>query len=283
MHSEEEGHKMKGDTSTIHLVWKVPAGEEEKAVDAYWKKHEEWMRKSHSVGVDGAEPRLLSFNISKGEELTDPLNPESEKTGSILYIMSEIYAAPAGIKKHMDLADAEGKAETDLLPQLMTYNAKYGQFMEAGTGTVFTSFADDAKPFETPKGNPGIHLIWKVDAADEATADAYWTKHEAWMRKSHTMGAAGDDKTGPRLSSFTISKGKELKDPLNPESEKTGKIIYIMDETYVAPEGIKKHMELAAAEGEAETDLLPQLKAYQAKYGHFIEVGSTTVFTNIKD
>ena len=41
---------------TIHLVWEVPK-EKEAEVDAYWQRHEAWMRETHSVGLDGAPPR----------------------------------------------------------------------------------------------------------------------------------------------------------------------------------------------------------------------------------
>merc|ERR1712167_121615 len=78
---------------TIHLVWKVPAGEDEAAVDAYWKKHETWMRESHQFGSNGDEPRILSYTISKGKELENPLDSASKETGMILYVMSEIYVA----------------------------------------------------------------------------------------------------------------------------------------------------------------------------------------------
>jgi hypothetical protein len=52
---------------TITIAWRVPAADEA-TVDAYWKSHEEWMRKSHTMGLLGDDkltPRLTSFSINK--------------------------------------------------------------------------------------------------------------------------------------------------------------------------------------------------------------------------
>ena len=49
--------------------------------------------------------------------------------------MSESYAAPSGVAKHMELA-AGGFAE---MPKLMELMGEYGLFMEAGATTVFTN------------------------------------------------------------------------------------------------------------------------------------------------
>ena len=126
------------DKPCIHLVWRVPKADEA-AVDAYWKSHEEWMRKSHVLGLDGDDattPRLLEFNISKGEELNNPMDPTSGLTGNLLYIMSETYAAAAGIASHM----AKGSTEWPGMAKLGEMGAKYGVFMEAGATKVFTNF-----------------------------------------------------------------------------------------------------------------------------------------------
>ena len=54
-------------------------------------------------------------------------------------------------------------------------------------------------------------------------------------------------------------------------------ILYIMSETYVAPEGIASHM----AKGGAEWSGMPDLGPKHGKYGVFMEAGSCSVFTNL--
>jgi len=121
----------------IHIVWRVPSADEAE-VDAYWKSHEEWMKGSHVMGLEGDDavaPRLLEFYISKGEELNNPLDPASGKTGNLLYIMSETYAAAAGIGSHME----KGTKDWPGMAKLGEMGAKYNVFMEAGATSVFTN------------------------------------------------------------------------------------------------------------------------------------------------
>ena len=101
------------------------------------------------------------------------------------------------------------------------------------------------------------------------------------MRKTHTMGPDGDDAAAPRLTAFTISKGIELNNPLDPASGETGNLLYIMDESYIAKEGIGSHMALAVKEMFGDMNLLEKLQELGKKYSHFMEVGSCAVFTNI--
>ena len=249
---------------TIHIVWRVPASDES-IVDKYWKDHETWMQKSHNYGLQGDDstsPRLLKFYIAKGKELNNPMDTASGFTGNILYVMAEVYAAPEGISKHMEKGGAEWPGMKDLGP----WHAKYGVFMEAGSCSVFTNLSDQVATDKTAVGQPSIHLVWRVPSSDEAAIDAYWKAHELWMRKAHTMGLEGDDATKPRLTSFSINKGKELNDSMDSASGFTGNILYIMSETYVVPEGIGSHMAKAGAEWPGMKDLGPN----QGKYGVFM-------------
>ena len=36
------------------------------------------------------------------------------------------------------------------------------------------------------ENRPCIHIVWRVPASEEATMDAFWKEHEAWMREKHT-------------------------------------------------------------------------------------------------
>ncbi|CAE8616141.1 unnamed protein product [Polarella glacialis] len=265
------------DLPTIHITWRVPKAEEAE-IDAYWKGHEAWMRSSHTMGARGDDskaPRLLEFYVSKGLELKNPLCPAMGETGNVIYQMSETYVAPQGIAKHLEL----GTANWPGMKSLGDLHGVYGVFMEIGSLNVITCWQDAAVPFTTEKGQPCIHITWRVPKAKEVEIDAYWKEHEAWMRSSHTMGIDGDDSKAPRLTSFYIAKGMELQNPLDVRSGETGNVIYQMSQTYAAPQGIAKHLEL----GTANWPGMKSLGDLHGKYGVFMEIGTTKVFTNLSE
>jgi len=276
----------------IHMTWSVPAAYE-KEVDAFWKSHEAWMQKTHTMGEasakdDSAGPRLNEFFIAKGKEMKNPLNPEEGETGNLIYQMSEAYVDAAGIAKHMELAQetfAEGFAE------MMKLNAQFGIHIDVGTLSVFTCLDDKVSNIKAGKGEPTITITWRVPLKDEKEIDAFWKQHESWMRATHTMGAdsAKDDSKGPRLTSYWIAKGKEMKDPLKPEEGETGNLIYRMSESYVDAAGIAKHMELSASDGKDGSPSfiggkgMGKLMEYNEKYAIQMDVGTVAVFTNLSD
>lgn len=279
---------MKG-SPTIHMTWVVPAANE-KEVDAFWNSHESWMRKTHTMGEASAKddskgPRLNEFFIAKGPELKNPLNPEEGKTGKIIYQMSEAYVDAAGIGKHMELAQESFKEGFD---EMMKLNAQFGVHIDVGTLSIFTNLDDKVSNIKAGKGDPTIHITWRVPAKDEKEVDNFWKQHESWMRATHTMGAdsAKDDSKGPRLTSFWIAKGKEMKNPLSPEEGETGAFIYRMSESYVDAAGIGKHMELAGNDGKDGSPSfiggkgMAKLMEYNDKYLIQMDL-STAVFTNL--
>jgi len=71
----------------------------------------------HSRSGDTA---LLSYKISKGAELTNPVDPNSEPTGNTIFVLSEVYETPAGVPEHWRLA-IEGWQD---LPAFMDWSAK---------------------------------------------------------------------------------------------------------------------------------------------------------------
>lgn len=282
---------MKG-SSTISMVWKVPKADEAE-IDAMWKDHEQFMRSSHSFGDEGAKkPRLREFWIAKGWELSDPMNPESEKTGNVLYVMHEIYCDGAEIKDHMDKfgkwKGTDGSSEPgEKMKALLAAGKKYGCHMAVGNTAVFTSLEDKQNSLTARCEDPCIHMTWKVPADQEKVIDAMWQDHEAFMRSTHKCSLEGDDKDAPRLTSFSISKGKELNDPMDPTKGETGKILYQMAESYVAPTGIQSHLakfgEWRGKDGTAEPGTkMKELLEAGGKYGVFMEVGATKVFTCFK-
>ena len=262
---------------TINMCMSVPA-EKEAEMDELFKGHETWMRSQHKMGADGDDSemiRLLEFYISKGKEPVDPMDPSKGETGNLLYIMSEVYAAPEGIGKHME----EGGKNWPGMASFPAAAMEFGKLVQIGACTVLTCLADEATPFTTSYGEPGIHMAMAVPPEKEAEVDELWKGHEEFMRANHTMGTDGDDSETVRLTSFYITKGKQPVDPMDPSKGETGNIIYNMSETYAAAEGIGKHMEL----GGEKWPGMPKLVELMGEHGLFMEVGATTVMTNLTD
>jgi hypothetical protein len=262
----------------IHIVWSVPASEEE-SVDAFWKEHEAWMREKHVMGPGQADgPQLLHFYIAKGPEMENALANPPVPTGNILYIMSESYLDGAQIGLHMEQGNTEKKEWFEKMLQL---NEQYGKHMDIGTTLNFTGLSDTQdfaiKSLYQP-GDPCIHVIWSVPADKVEEIDAFWKTHETWMRGSHDFKRDGDDSERPRLTSFNIRKGAEMENALATPPVPTGNTLYIMSESYAAASGIGKHMELGQTN---MPEWFKQMLEYNAQYGKHMDMGSTAVFTHL--
>lgn len=60
----------------------------------------------------GDSGRLRSYTISKGPELTDPLDPDSSPTGNTIFVLDEFYESPAGPVEHWRLARSSDLSES---------------------------------------------------------------------------------------------------------------------------------------------------------------------------
>ena len=65
--------------------------------DRLFASHADWMAKSHHK--DGPLA-LLSYNVGKGAELANPLDPSSSSTGNTSYVLHEVYESQAGLDDH---------------------------------------------------------------------------------------------------------------------------------------------------------------------------------------
>jgi hypothetical protein len=89
----------KGKTQLL-ITWVVSA-DKVPEMDRLVESHGSWMAKSHPR--DGANA-LLSYDLSKGPELANALDPGSESTGNTRYVLSEVYDSPEGIANHWRLS-----------------------------------------------------------------------------------------------------------------------------------------------------------------------------------
>jgi hypothetical protein len=69
--------------------------------DRLFASHNAWMARTHHRDGDKA---LLTYNVSKGADPSNPLDPGSTPTGKTVYVLDEIYESPAGIADHWQQA-----------------------------------------------------------------------------------------------------------------------------------------------------------------------------------
>ncbi len=69
--------------------------------DRIFGSHGPWMERTHHRDGDKA---LLSYNVSKVPELSNPLDPSSAPTGNTCFILSEVYETEAGVADHFQQA-----------------------------------------------------------------------------------------------------------------------------------------------------------------------------------
>ena len=85
----------KGKTQLL-ITW-VASPDKVSEMDRLVESHGSWMAKT--LDRDGSNA-LLSYDIAKGPELENPLDPSSKSTDNTRYVLSEVYESPAGIENH---------------------------------------------------------------------------------------------------------------------------------------------------------------------------------------
>ena len=83
-------------------------------------------------------------------------------------------------------------------------------------------------------GKSHLVIMWTVGPDDVAEGDRIFASHGEWMKGHPREGDVA-------LLEYTISKGPELSNPMDPNSEPTGKTIFVLDEYYESPAGIARH------------------------------------------
>jgi hypothetical protein len=67
--------------------------------DRIFRGHAPWMESTH---YRTGEKALLSYNVSKAPELSNPLDLNSAPTGNTCFILTEIYESKAGVADHFE-------------------------------------------------------------------------------------------------------------------------------------------------------------------------------------
>jgi hypothetical protein len=99
--------------------------------DRLFKSHGAWMESTH---YRTGEKALLSYNVSKGPELSNPTDPNSAPTGNTCFILTEIYESRAGVLDHFKQSNENwgdvqafrdwlGKCKFTLVPAASIFNS----------------------------------------------------------------------------------------------------------------------------------------------------------------
>ncbi|MGA7952888.1 MAG: hypothetical protein WCA07_05135 [Gloeobacterales cyanobacterium] len=100
----------KGKIQLIYIFVAPPDQVEEG--DRIFRSHAPWMEATHHRDGDKA---LLSYNVSKAPELSNPVDPNSAPTGNTCFILSEIYETAAGVADHFEMSDSSWQDFPSLL------------------------------------------------------------------------------------------------------------------------------------------------------------------------
>jgi hypothetical protein len=108
------------------------------------------------------------------------------------------------------------------------------------------------------KGCFGFNIVFKVPNAETARIDAFFETHQSFMRETHYL----EGNVEPVVLAYSVLKGPELNNPLDPNSGDTGHTLYGINEIYKGPEGCQAHMEL----GQSREVMFAELMALTEKY-----------------
>jgi hypothetical protein len=86
------------DKIQLTLIIIAPPDQAEEG-DRLFRSHGSWMEATHHRS--GAKA-LLSYNVSKGPELSNPMDLNSATTGNTCFVLTEIYESKAGVADHFE-------------------------------------------------------------------------------------------------------------------------------------------------------------------------------------
>jgi hypothetical protein len=85
-----------GKTQLIYVIVAPP--DQAKEGERLFASHAPWMKATHHRDGDKA---LLTYNVSKAPELSNPMDQNSAPTGTTVFVLSEIYQSVAGVTDHV--------------------------------------------------------------------------------------------------------------------------------------------------------------------------------------
>ena len=93
--------------SKVQLAYVITAPPDQVAEgDRIFKSHAAWMESTHHRSGNKA---LLSYNVSKAPELSNPFDSASAPTGNTCFLLIEVYESPEGVTDHFKQAGESWK------------------------------------------------------------------------------------------------------------------------------------------------------------------------------
>jgi hypothetical protein len=103
------------------------------------------------------------------------------------------------------------------------------------------------------EGHHQLTIVVTTDAANVADGDDLWNDHHAYIKSSHKY-VAGEPT--PFIVAYSLSKGEERANPLDPGSSPTGRTSYVLNECYRASEDITLHWSKTSAEWDRFVEII---------------------------
>ncbi len=88
------------------MVTTICPAEQAAEGDRLYRSHIDWMKATHHREGPKA---LLSYDVSKTPELSDPFDLASKPTGNTVFCLTEVYNSNAGVVDHFEQAKASWK------------------------------------------------------------------------------------------------------------------------------------------------------------------------------
>jgi hypothetical protein len=86
----------------LMFIFVAPPDQEAEG-DRIFRSHGPWMEATHPRKGNKA---LLSYNLSKAPELSNPVDANSAPTGNTCFVLSEIYETDAGVADHFQMSQS---------------------------------------------------------------------------------------------------------------------------------------------------------------------------------
>lgn len=99
--------------------------------DRIYRSHIAWMKATHHREGPKA---LLSYDVSKTPELSDPFDLASKPTGNTVFVLTEVYSTDGGVVDHFEQAKASWKdfpAWTAWVGKCKTTKVGYGKIFNS--------------------------------------------------------------------------------------------------------------------------------------------------------
>jgi quinol monooxygenase YgiN len=96
-----------GHHGKVQLTFVIVAPPDQvKEGERIFQTHAPWMKATHHRDGNKA---LLSYNVSEAPELSNPMDPNSARTGNTCFVLTEVYESEAGVADHFQQASTTWK------------------------------------------------------------------------------------------------------------------------------------------------------------------------------